>query len=130
MDAVHKWLPNWRNRGFKTVEGKDVQNRDLIEQLDREMQRRVPEPKLDYVKGHAGIDGNEIVDRMAKYGASLEVVEEAAASEKVMEERKGLEEKNGKEEGRAMNEDEKGMMGFTINVSISPTKEQASMGWR
>ncbi|KAJ9476310.1 Ribonuclease H [Pseudozyma hubeiensis] len=130
MDAVNKWLPNWRNRGFKTVEGKDVQNRDLIEELDRELMRRVPQPKLEYVKGHAGIDGNEIVDRMAKYGASLEVVEEAAASEKVMEERKGLEEKNGKEEGRAVKEDEKSMMGFTINVSISPTKERASMGWR
>lgn len=130
MDAVNKWLPNWRNRGFKTVEGKDVQNRDLIEELDRELMRRVPEPKLEYVKGHAGIDGNEIVDRMAKYGASLEAVEEAEASEKVAGERKGQEEKNGQEKGRAVKEDEKSMMGFTINVSIRPTKEQASMGWR
>ncbi|GAC94952.1 hypothetical protein PHSY_002525 [Pseudozyma hubeiensis SY62] len=125
MDAVNKWLPNWRKRGFKTVEGKDVQNRDLIEQLDRELQKKVPEPKLEYVKGHAGIDGNEIVDRMAKYGASLEVVEEAVGEKSEQKDRKGQ-----KEEGSAQGEDGKSMMGFTINVSVSPTKEQASMGWR
>lgn len=28
-------------------------------------------PRLEYVKGHAGIHGNEMVDRMAKHGAAL-----------------------------------------------------------
>ena len=71
MDAVTKWLPNWKKNNFKTSTGTDVQNQDLIQQLDHEISSRLPRPKLEYVKGHAGIDGNEIVDRMAKYGASL-----------------------------------------------------------
>lgn len=71
MDAVTKWLPGWKKRGWTTSTGGEVQNRDLIEELERELGQRYPHPKLEYVKGHAGIDGNEIVDRMAKYGASL-----------------------------------------------------------
>lgn len=71
MDASSKWLPNWKRNGWKTATGQPVQNKDLIVQLDDRLCARVPRPKLEYVKAHAGIDGNEIVDRMAKYGASL-----------------------------------------------------------
>ncbi|SNX84604.1 related to Ribonuclease H [Melanopsichium pennsylvanicum] len=71
MDAVTKWLPNWKRNNWKTATGGQVQNQDLIQQLDIEIEARWPKPKLIYVKGHSGIDGNEIVDRMAKFGASL-----------------------------------------------------------
>lgn len=71
MDCVNKWLPSWRKNDFVTSQGTPVQNKDLIMKLDHELNSRSPRPKLEYVQAHAGIEGNEIVDRMAKYGASL-----------------------------------------------------------
>ncbi|CDU25804.1 related to Ribonuclease H [Sporisorium scitamineum] len=115
MNAVTKWLPNWKKRGFKTALGEDVQNQDLIMQLDREMDSRYPRPKLEYVKGHAGIDGNEIVDRMAKYGASLPESDSA-----------DLGKRSSAPESHVRHVDLGG--GLTINVSLSPAKASPQMG--
>lgn len=71
MDCVTKWIPNWRQRKWKTSTGSDVLNRDLVQMLDEELHKYLPRPKLVKVKAHSGIEGNEIVDRMAKFGASL-----------------------------------------------------------
>lgn len=71
MDAVTKWLPGWKRNNWLTTLGTPVFNQDLIKQLDKELCSRLPRPKLEFVKAHAGIEGNEIVDRMAKHGASL-----------------------------------------------------------
>ena len=34
VDALSKWIHGWRKRGWRTVEGSPVLNRDLIETLD------------------------------------------------------------------------------------------------
>lgn len=71
IKTVTEWLPGWKRRNWITSQGEPVANKDLIVQLDRELCGRVPRPKLEYVPGHRGVEGNEVVDRMAKYGASL-----------------------------------------------------------
>lgn len=71
MDCVEKWIKAWKKSQWKTKNGTDVSNRDLIEILDSELQKYYPRPKLVKVKGHSGIEGNDIVDRMAKFGATL-----------------------------------------------------------
>lgn len=54
--------------------GKEVQNRDLIRRLDRELKSRSIPPTLKYVKGHAGIHGNEMADRLAVNGSLQDFV--------------------------------------------------------
>lgn len=61
--GVSTWLPNWKARGWKTADKKPVKNQDLWERLDAENQRH--EVTWVWVKGHAGNEGNEHVDRLA-----------------------------------------------------------------
>ena len=61
--GVTEWLPNWKARGWKTADKKPVKNQDLWERLDAEAQRH--DVKWIWVKGHAGNEGNERVDRIA-----------------------------------------------------------------
>ncbi|KAN0064531.1 hypothetical protein ACQY0O_002159 [Thecaphora frezii] len=71
MDCVDKWISGWRRRKWLNSTGQPVLNRDLIRRLDREMAACKLRPKLNKVAAHAGIEGNEMADRLAKHGASL-----------------------------------------------------------
>ena len=61
--GVREWLPEWKSRGWRTAARKPVKNQDLWEQLDR----LIVGHRIDWhwVPGHAGIAGNERVDRLA-----------------------------------------------------------------
>jgi ribonuclease HI len=61
--GVLEWLPQWKARGWKTADRKAVKNQDLWELLDREQARHSIE--WHWVPGHAGVPGNERVDRLA-----------------------------------------------------------------
>jgi len=66
IQGIRAWIFGWRKRGWKTAAGGDVLNRDLWEQLDALVSAR-PKGGIEwhYVKGHAGIPGNERVDEIA-----------------------------------------------------------------
>jgi len=66
MDGINSWLPNWKQRGWKTADKKPVKNQDLWERLDA----RVAEHDIQWhwVKGHAGHPGNERADALANRG--------------------------------------------------------------
>ena len=66
IQGIRAWIFGWRKRGWKTATGGDVLNRDLWEQLDALVSAR-PKGSIEwhYVKGHAGIPGNERVDEIA-----------------------------------------------------------------
>lgn len=66
IQGITKWVWGWRNRGWKTADGKDVANRELWEELSRHVARLKP-LTIDwrYVRGHAGFEGNERCDRIA-----------------------------------------------------------------
>ena len=61
--GVREWLPAWKARGWLTAARKPVKNKDLWERLDR----LVAGHDIDWhwVPGHAGVAGNERVDRLA-----------------------------------------------------------------
>ena len=63
--GISEWIPNWVRRGWRTVEGKDVLNRELWEQLWQWVRERGDGVKWHYVRGHQGIPGNERVDEIA-----------------------------------------------------------------
>jgi len=58
--GITQWIWGWRKRGWRNAEGKEVQNRDLWEELSRQVTRLKP-TTIDwkYVRGHTGVPGNE-----------------------------------------------------------------------
>ncbi len=65
MNGVTEWLQNWKKNGFKTANKKqDVKNVDLWMALDALTQNH--EIRWVWVKGHAGCEENERVDKRAR----------------------------------------------------------------
>lgn len=64
--GITQWIWAWRRRGWKSAEGQDVSNRDLWEELSRQVARLKPaEIQWKYVRGHTGVPGNERCDEIA-----------------------------------------------------------------
>jgi len=63
--GISEWIANWQRRGWRTVDGKDVLNRELWERLWNLVQDRTDRIDWHYVRGHTGIPGNERVDEIA-----------------------------------------------------------------
>lgn len=64
--GITEWLEGWKRKGWKTASKQPVKNKDLWQNLDQECLRHEIEWK--WVKGHAGIKGNEIADELANLG--------------------------------------------------------------
>ncbi|HWZ61707.1 MAG TPA: ribonuclease HI [Steroidobacteraceae bacterium] len=61
--GISEWLSAWKARGWRTADRKPVKNQDLWQQLEA-----VAAPhriEWHWVPGHAGVPGNERVDRLA-----------------------------------------------------------------
>lgn len=66
LQGITEWLPNWKRRGWKTAAKKPVKNVDLWQQLDAAIQQH--DIDWQWVKGHAGDEGNERADTLANMG--------------------------------------------------------------
>lgn len=64
--GVNGWIAGWQKNGWKTSDRKPVKNVDLWQTLDA--LRHAHEIKWHWVKGHAGHDGNERADELAREG--------------------------------------------------------------
>jgi ribonuclease HI len=61
--GISEWLSAWKARGWRTADRKPVKNQDLWQRLEE-----VAAPHRitwHWVPGHAGVPGNERVDRLA-----------------------------------------------------------------
>ena len=67
IDAVTKWMPGWKRRGWRKSDGGPVLNRDLLEGIDEAMRGR--DVSFSWVKGHAGHPLNEAADERANAAA-------------------------------------------------------------
>lgn len=66
IKALTVWRYNWEKKGWKTANGKDVKNKDLIDQIVPHLQLNVV--KFLHVKAHNGDIYNEKADRLANEG--------------------------------------------------------------
>jgi len=63
INGITKWVKGWQRKDWKTMQKKDVENRDLWEELIEAVEGRSVSWK--YVGGHVGILGNERCDHIA-----------------------------------------------------------------
>lgn len=61
--GILEWLPQWKARGWRTADKKPVKNLDLWQLLETAAARHHIE--WHWVRGHAGIPGNERCDALA-----------------------------------------------------------------
>ena len=61
--GILEWMPQWKLRDWRTADKKPVKNVDLWQALEREIARHKIE--WHWVKGHAGVPGNERADQLA-----------------------------------------------------------------
>ena len=73
LDGITKWIAGWQRNGWRTSAKKPVKNEDLWRRLIEAMNGH--EVSWLWVKGHAGDEGNERADALARLG-----IEEAAAA--------------------------------------------------
>lgn len=65
-NGITSWLKAWKARGWKTADKKPVKNVELWRELEDVMARH--DVKWHWVKGHAGNEGNERADELARRG--------------------------------------------------------------
>ena len=61
--GITEWLSAWKARNWRTADKKPVKNQDLWERLEQVSAAHRLE--WQWVPGHAGVPGNERVDRLA-----------------------------------------------------------------
>lgn len=70
LKGITEWIHGWKKRGWKKSDKKPVINADLWKELDALNTER--DITWKWVKGHAGIDGNERADELARQGIPRE----------------------------------------------------------
>jgi len=69
IDCISKWAYAWKNKSW-TKKGGEIKNLNLIKKA-HELYDDIKEMiTIEHVKGHSGIEGNELADRMALYAIS------------------------------------------------------------
>lgn len=62
-EGISNWIKKWKINNWKTANRKDVLNKDLWLRLDEVANKHNIE--WCWVKGHSGVEGNEICDALA-----------------------------------------------------------------
>ena len=68
MKSLTVWIKNWKKNNWKN---KPVENQDIIKKIDVLLNKYKNKIKIQWVKAHAGLKGNEEADRLANKGADL-----------------------------------------------------------
>ena len=66
LQGIQEWLPNWKQKGWRTSSKKPVMNSDLWQKLDELASAH--DITWRWVKGHSGHAQNEMADQLANKG--------------------------------------------------------------
>ena len=69
IDCISNWAYGWKSRGW-TKKGGEIKNLNIIKLAHKLYDGLKDRVVLKHVKGHSGVEGNELADRMADYAIS------------------------------------------------------------
>lgn len=74
IESLTNWIDSWKKNGWKTANGKEVLNQDIIKKIDKKIQKHKGKITFTHVRSHTGkLDkhslGNEEADKLATAGA-------------------------------------------------------------
>ena len=64
IDCITLWAYGWKAKGW-TKKGGEIKNLELIKEAHQLYERLKDKIEIKHVKGHSGVEGNELADRMA-----------------------------------------------------------------
>ena len=64
IDCITKWAYSWKNKSW-TKKGGEIKNLDIIKTSHNLYEKIKNKIAINHVKGHSGVEGNELADRMA-----------------------------------------------------------------
>ena len=67
-NGITTWIKGWKNRGWRTADGKPVKNQELWQRLDGLVAQH--QVSWHWVRGHTGDPGNERADELANRGCA------------------------------------------------------------
>ena len=70
IECVVNWAYGWKKNGW-TKKGGDIKNLDLIKTAHAIYDDIKEKVLISHVRGHAGVEGNELADRMAVIASSV-----------------------------------------------------------
>ncbi|NXY50579.1 RNH1 Ribonuclease, partial [Ceuthmochares aereus] len=71
INGITSWVDNWKTNGWRTSSGASVINKEDFQRLDN-LSKDI-EIQWMHIPGHAGFQGNEEADRLAREGASKQL---------------------------------------------------------
>ena len=66
IDCITVWANGWKKNGWKKKKG-EIKNLELIKEMHLLYEKIKKKIAIKHVKGHSGVEGNELADRMASY---------------------------------------------------------------
>ncbi|XP_053634770.2 ribonuclease H1 [Cherax quadricarinatus] len=69
INCMTSWLKNWKKKNWVKSDGEPVKNKEDLITLDAASEGLAV--KWVHVKGHDGLEGNEMADKLARQGAKL-----------------------------------------------------------
>ncbi len=82
INSITKWAAGWEKNGWKKKNG-EIKNLELIKKIYYLYQNLKEMLMVEYVKGHAGIEGNELADFAANKGIELQAVNKIELEEDI-----------------------------------------------
>jgi ribonuclease HI len=76
--GILEWISQWKLRDWRTSDRKPVKNVDLWQALEKQIERHRIE--WHWVKGHAGVPGNERADELANIAIDRMLAQRSAAA--------------------------------------------------
>lgn len=64
VNGITSWVKGWKKKGWRKSDGKIIENLELWKRLD-ELVNMQEDIKFIKVKGHAGVELNELADQLA-----------------------------------------------------------------